>query len=383
MRRILFLGLILSLLASSMAFCADPARPLKTTDVMARGMADGTDTAARGRAVQQALEKAFRRTCEPLLPGRSDDPAYEAYRKRALGQWKQYIAGHVIRRAFAGEGKTYVQLVVKVKREKFRRDWGDQTPLAKKEAPPQVLLVVLRDPPPRDGRRQPLEPAPSAQRLFLKVMDRKGLPAVNRSLGADAYEQQLVPLALEAQPDRLVALAGESQADLLVCVVLRPRGQANDEVDHDTYRCSGRAMIIHPASGKVLAAPSFGPTPVRVASGGASHVLATASFARRTAPQTAQAIAQAWAKRPRPAEDVELIIDGLDDKAWPALARQLQGLHGVEEVTLKTHSGQEATAVVTCRTTPQALAAATAGVRSPRLRVSRVGDERVYLKVLR
>ena len=382
-------SIVAAVLVLSVAAVA-PAQPVKAKPVdkwvSAEGVAAGTDEKARDAAVAHALRKAVEQACGVFIKAQTKSQDYKAVYDKIFANTVGYVREHKVISVSTDDEKTTARIRARVSTKKFEKDWAAIAHTVDQENNPRVIIAIAEAV--HQGTGGPTHTVKDSGAVQGKVEDfflAKSLRLMDRQTSADVTKRDVLLAAIKNNDKEVAALGARFKADVVVTGRATAKyGKRINVGGQALYQYTGTLSIrvVRTDSAGLLVSKTFGPVTVNTLhrAGGDDKVLA--KLGEEFAPKLLAAVVKAWRKQVHVRRNVQIIVTGMDYKAWKDFRDEVKKVRGVEALRLRDITESTATIDVEFQRKTTDLADILTELKKTQLEVTEITANRVKLKVV-
>jgi len=353
--------------------------------VTARGVAAGVDGKARDQAVAQALRNAVERACGVFIKARSKTDSYQAVYDKIFADTVGYVREHDKPKITRDGEKTVAVVRARVSTKKFSEDWARIAHTVEGENNPRVIIAVAEAV--HQGTGGPNFTVTDSGTVQSKIEDfflDKGIRLMDRKTAADVTKRDVLLAAIKDDDKEVAALGARFKADVVITGRATAKfGKQIDIAGQRLYQYTAKlsVRVVRTDSAGILVSKSYGPETCNTLQRAGGDDKALAKLADQAAPKLLAAVIEAWRKQVHVRRNVQIVVSGMDFKAWKLFRDEVRKLRGVDALRLREITEATATIDVEYRFKTALLAEKLTELKSAKLDVTEITANRVKLKV--
>lgn len=346
--------------------------------------AAGTGLKAKDEAVAAALRKAVEQACGVFLTSKSKTVDYKPVYDKVFAGAVGYVLEHKVLKTWEADGITWVRLSARVSNQKFEQDWVRIAHTLHQENNPRVVVVISEGGLMTASGPVTREEAGLAQSKIEEFFLSKGLVLVDRGTTQNVSKRDIMLASIKDDTNEVAAIGARFKADVVVV------GQATAKLGQrihvagtalNQFVASMNIRVIRTDSAQLLVSKTFGPVTSNSMTAAGGEDKAMTKLAEESAPVLLKEMLEAWRKQINVTRHVELLISGMDYKAWKAFSEEAQTIRGVQNVRRREITLENANIDIEYSYSVDNLADRLSEMKTVKLDITEISANRIKLKV--
>ena len=347
--------------------------------------AAGTGLKAQDEAVAAALRKAVEQACGVFLTSKSKTVDYQAVYDKVIAGAVGYVIEHKVIKTWEAEGITWVTVKAHVSNQKFEQEWVRIAHTLHQENNPRVVVVISEGGLMTTTGPVTREEAGLVQGKIEDFFLSKGLVLVDRSTTQNVSKRDIMLASIKDDTNEVAAIGARFKADVVVV------GQATAKLGQrihvagtalNQFVASMNVRIIRTDSAQLLVSKTFGPVTSNSMTAAGGEDKAMTKLAEEAAPELLKTLIEAWRKQINVTRHVELLIGGMDYKAWKAFNDEARTIRGVQNVRRREITLEHANIDIDYSYSVDNLADRLSEMKTIKLEITEISANRIKLKVV-
>jgi len=378
------IGACALLLAAWPVAAGDPIAPPDAAWVTVTEAAEGTNLAAKDRAIAAALRKAVRQVCGSFIHSQEKVRNYKLVYSKILEDTAGYVVDHKVGRTWVKDGLTNVQVQALVSKQRFEKRWSYIAHTLDQENNPRCIVAIGEDvlawP---QGKISEVTEAGVVQSKLEDFFLSKGLKLMDRNTTKKVSKRDILLASLKGDTTEIAALGARFGADVFLlgnCSAQYGRAILVAGQTLHQFTATLKIRAIRADSSELLVSKTFGPLSYNSFQRPGGEDKAMAKLAEDSAPKILKAVVEAWRKQVNVRRTIQLQVVGMKYKQWKAFRDEAVALRGIQALRLREITEGVALIDVEYSFAIQNLADQLGELKKTKLEVDEISANRIKLK---
>jgi len=345
--------------------------------------AAGTGLKAQDEAVAAALRKAVEQSCGVFLTSKTKTADYQTVYDKVFAGAVGYVTEHKVVKTWEKDGITWARVTARVSNKKFEEDWVRIAHTLHQENNPRVL-VAIAETGAEAGLGDKREDGGLVQGKIEDFLLAKGLVLVDRGTTQKVNKRDIMLASVKDDVAEVAAIGARFKADVVVTgqatVKFGQRIHVAGQTLHQ-YVASMTVRVVRTDSAQLLVSKTYGPVTCNSLTAGGGEDKALVKLAEESAPALLKEMVEAWRKQVNVTRHVELLITGMDFKAWKVFNEEAKTIRGVQNVRRREITLENANIDIEYGYSTDNLADRLSEMKTIKLDITEISANRIKLKV--